>query len=82
MTFIDDSALQVVASNMDSENEQKMLDEYFSTASELTGEDITFTVINRGYKHFAFMNVFCSRIDFVFRNEKQELIENSNFEEG
>jgi len=82
MTYIDDSALEILSTNLDDTNLGYLLDGYFSTIAQREG-DITFTVTNRGYKDFVFMNVFCERIDFVFRAEdKEEKISDYNFENG
>ncbi len=68
MIFIDDSSMEILSTNLDDTNLGYLLDEYYTTTAEKDG-DITFTVRNRGYKDFAFMNTYCSRIDFVFKDE-------------
>jgi len=73
MTYIDDSALEILSTNLDDTNLGYLLDGYFSTIAQREG-DITFTVTNRGYKDFVFMNVFCERIDFVFKSEEGDTL--------
>lgn len=68
MTFIDDTSTEIISTNLDDTNLGYLTDDFFSTTAEKDG-DITFTVRNRGYKYFAFMNTYCSRIEFIFKDD-------------